>query len=80
MLSETKKCIINTDQPAFEQKWTFLLSCYYEKHVSREIQMSEFPILFATHLLDFSYKDGACCNDYLDHTLLVLSCDAELVQ
>ena len=42
--------------------------------------MSEFVILFQLNLLDFSYKDGACCNGYLDHTLSVLSCDAELVQ
>ena len=32
------------------------------------------------NLFDFSYKGGACCNGYLDHTLSVLSCDAELVQ
>ena len=57
-----------------------MFSCYYEKHASREIQMSEFLILFQLNLLDFSYKDGACCNGYLDHTLSVFSCDAELVQ
>ena len=30
---------MNTNWPAFEQKWTSLLSCYYEKHASREIQI-----------------------------------------
>ena len=51
-----------------------------QKHASREIQMSEFLILLQLNLLDLSYKNGACCNGYLDHTLSELSCDAELVQ